>query len=128
MKKLFLFLILCVCSIYTYATGDGNGETTRRDMQITDVMTPAQPDQLRSLTKYAEGWIDYQAACIEVEINEIIGVAQVVIVDAMGRTVASTTINPAVSTFAILPMPAKGTYTMGIASANYYGECNFTID
>ncbi len=126
MKRLLLLFTLFLASIAW--AGPDDAPKTRQDIQIVDILTPAGPEQLRSLTKYAEGWIDYQAACIEVEINEIIGVAQVVIVDAMGRTVASTTINPAVSTFAILPMPAKGTYTMGIASANYYGECNFTID
>ncbi len=128
MKKLLLLLMLCVCGMNTYATNDGNEETTRRDMQITDVMTPAGPEQMRSLTKYAEGWIDYQMACIEVQINEVIGTTSIVIVDAYGRTVATATINPEVTTFAILPMPAQGAYTMGIASANYYGESNFTID
>ncbi|MBE6182606.1 MAG: hypothetical protein E7148_07960 [Rikenellaceae bacterium] len=126
MKRLLLLLALFISPIAW--AGNDDAPKTREEIQLIDILTPAQPDQMRSQTKYAEGWIDYQMACIEVQINEVIGTTSIVIVDAYGRTVATATINPEVTTFAILPMPAQGTYTMGIASANYYGESNFTID
>lgn len=126
MKKLLLLLALFFSPIVW--AGNDDAPKTREEIQLIDILTPAGPEQMRSLTKYAEGWIDYQQACIEVQINEVIGVTSIIIVDAYGRTVTTATINPEVTTFAILPMPAQGAYTMGITSATYYGESNFTID
>lgn len=135
MKKLLFIFALCFCGTLVFADNDNNGnsgsdkETTRLEMQITSVLTPAQPDQMRSLTWYAEAWIDYTMNCIEIETNQIIGKADVVILDlSTGRAVSSTTIDPAYTTVAWLPLPGEGMYRMTITAAKYVGESNFTIE
>lgn len=126
MKKWLIVSILCI--IGASASGNNDKEPTRLEMQIIDAMTPAQPDQMRSVVWYAEGWIDYGMNCIEVEINEIIGKADVVITNMYGQSVASATIDPAVSTYVLLPLPAEGVYRLTITGAEYLGECNFTVE
>lgn len=125
MKKLFLLLVLCM---YGTVSANNDGEVTRLEMQITDLMTPAGPEQMRSVVWYAEGWIDYDMNCIEIEINEVIGTASVVIANMYGQPVAGTTIDPAVTTYVMLPLPAEGIYRMTITGEEYQGECNFTIE
>lgn len=125
MKKLFLLLVLCM---YGTVSANNDGELTRQEMQIIDILTPAQPDQMRSVVWYAEGWIDYDMNCIEIEINGVIGTASVVITNMYGQPVAGTTIDPAVTTYVMLPLPAEGIYRMTITGEEYQGECNFTIE
>lgn len=126
MKKLFLLLVLCVYGASVFANNDG--ELTRQEMQLIDILTPAQPDQMRSVVWYAEGWIDYDMNCIAIEINEVIGTADVVITNMYGQPVAGATIDPAVTTYVMLPLPAEGIYRMTIKGEEYLGECNFTIE
>lgn len=126
MKKLFLLLVLCIFGVTV--SGNNDGEVTRLEMQITDLMTPAQPDQMRSVVWYAEGWIDYDMNCIAIEINEVIGTANVVITNMYGQPVAGATIDPAITTYVMLPLPAEGIYRMTITGEEYLGECNFTIE
>lgn len=126
MKKMFLLLVLCIYGVTV--SGNNDGEVTRLEMQITDLMTPAQPDQMRSVVWYAEGWIDYDMNCIAIEINEVIGTADVVITNMYGQPVAGATIDPAVTTYVMLPLPAEGIYRMTITGEEYLGECNFTIE
>lgn len=126
MKKWLIFTILCVLGVNANANNDG--DVSRLEMQITDAIIPAHPDQMRSVVWYAEGWIDYQMNCIEVEINQIIGTADVVITDQFGKPVAAATIDPAVTTYVMLPLPAEGFYRLTITAAEYQGECNFTIE
>lgn len=126
MKKMFLLLVLCIYGVTV--SGNNDGEVTRLEMQITDLMTPAQPDQMRSVVWYAEGWIDYDMNCIAIEINEVIGTANVVITNMYGQPVAGATIDPAVTTYVMLPLPAEGIYRMTITGEEYLGECNFTIE
>lgn len=126
MKKLFLLLVLCVYGVSVMANNDG--ELTRQEMQLIDILTPAQPDQMRSVVWYAEGWIDYDMNCIAIEINEVIGTANVVITNMYGQPVAGATIDPAVTTYVMLPLPAEGIYRMTITGEEYLGECNFTIE
>lgn len=126
MKKLFLLLVLCVYGASVFANNDG--ELTRQEMQLIDILTPAQPDQMRSVVWYAEGWIDYDMNCIAIEINEVIGTADVLITNMYGQPVAGATIDPAVTTYVMLPLPAEGIYRMTITGEEYLGECNFTIE
>lgn len=125
MKKLIFIFTLFFCNA-TFANTDETGP--RQQMQIIDVMTPAQPDQMRSVVWYAEGWIDYDMNCIAIEINEVIGTANVVITNMYGQPVAGATIDPAVTTYVMLPLPAEGIYRMTITGEEYLGECNFTIE
>lgn len=126
MKKMFLLLVLCIYGVTV--SGNNDGEVTRLEMQITDLMTPAGPEQMRSVVWYAEGWIDYDMNCIAIEINEVIGTADVVITNMYGQPVAGATIDPAVTTYVMLPLPAEGIYRMTITGEEYLGECNFTIE
>lgn len=126
MKKWLILIFLLLLGGNAFAKYDE--ETTRLEIQIIDAMTPAQPDQMRSAVWYAEGWIDYQMNCIEIEINEIIGTADVVIADQFGQPVAAATIDPAVTTYVMLPLPAEGFYRLTITAAEYQGECNFTVE
>lgn len=126
MKKMFLLLVLCIYGVTV--SGNNDGEVTRLEMQIIDALTPAQPDQMRSVVWYAEGWIDYDMNCIAIEINEVIGTADVVITNMYGQPVAGATIDPAVTTYVMLPLPAEGIYRMTITGEEYLGECNFTIE
>lgn len=126
MKKMFLLLVLCIYGVTV--SGNNDGEVTRLEMQITDLMTPAGPEQMRSVVWYAEGWIDYDMNCIAIEINEVIGTANVVITNMYGQPVAGATIDPAVTTYVMLPLPAEGIYRMTITGEEYLGECNFTIE
>ena len=133
MKKLFFFFALCMFGVSVFAdnnnSGSGDNEPTRLEIQIIDVLTPAQPDQLRTPMWYAEGWIDYSMNCIEVEITQLLGTSTVVVTDlSTGQAVASATIEPDFSTVAYLPLPAEGFYRMTIRSAEYLGESNFTIE
>lgn len=127
MKKwIFIFSFLVFDIFLTFAGDDKLGP--REEIQIIDIMTPAQPDQMRSVVWYAEGWIDYQMNCIEIEINEMIGKADVVITNMYGQAVASAVIDPAVTTYVMLPLPAAGEYRLTITGTDYQGECNFTIE
>ncbi|WP_418981628.1 hypothetical protein [Alistipes sp.] len=83
---------------------------------------------MRSVTWYAEGWIDYGMNCIEIETNEGIGTASVVVTNMYGQAVASATIDPAVSTYVMLPLPAAGEYRLTVTGTEYLGECNFTVE
>lgn len=104
-------------------------EGPREELQIADILTPAGPTILRMPMWYAEAWIDYTMNCLEVETNQLLGTATVVITDLMtGQTVAAATIEPDYSTVAYLPLPAEGFYRMTIKSAEYLGESNFTIE
>ncbi len=92
-------------------------------------MLAGNPDQMRSLIWYAEAWLDYTMNCIEVETNQMIGKADVVITDlTTGRTVSSATIDPNYTTVAWLPLPSEGTYRMTITAAEYLGEADFTVE
>lgn len=125
--------MLCMLGSAVFADNDSSSteknETTRLEMQIIDVLTPAGPTILRMPMWYAEAWIDYTMNCLEVETNQLLGTATVVITDLMtGQAVAAATIEPDYSTVAYLPLPAEGFYRMTIKSAEYLGESNFTIE
>lgn len=129
MIKWFLTLSLFLnANVFSFANVDGDKIGPRQEMQIIDVMTPAGPEQMRSVVWYAEGWIDYQMNCIEVEINELIGKADVVITNLYGQAVTAVTIDPAVTTYVMLPLPAAGEYRLTVTGTEYLGECNFTIE
>ncbi len=135
MKKLLFLFMLCLCGAMAFADNDtkDGGSTSnlgpRYQIRIDDAMTPADPDQMRSLIWYAEAWLDYTMNCIEVETNQMIGKADVVITDlTTGRTVSSATINPNYTTVAWLPLPSDGTYRMTITAAEYLGEADFTVE
>lgn len=130
MKKLLFSLVLCVFGSTVFADNDTTPKDgPRQEIQILDVMIPAGPTILRMPTWYAEAWIDYTMNCLEVETNQLLGTATVVITDLMtGQTVAAATIEPDFSTVAYLPLPAEGFYRMTIKSAEYLGESNFTIE
>ncbi|MDE6623182.1 MAG: hypothetical protein K2K30_02165 [Alistipes sp.] len=130
MKKLLFSLMLCMLGSAAFADNDINKkEGPREELQIADILTPAGPTILRMPMWYAEAWIDYTMNCLEVEINQLLGPATVVITDLMtGQTVAAATIEPDYSTVAYLPLPAEGFYRMTIKSAEYLGESNFTIE
>ncbi len=126
MKKWFIVSLLCL--IGSSASAKTDGDISRLEMQITDLMTPAGIEQMRSVTWYAEGWIDYGMNCIEIETNEGIGTASVVVTNMYGQAVASATIDPAVSTYVMLPLPAAGEYRLTVTGTEYLGECNFTVE
>ena len=122
--------MLCMLGSAAFADNDINKkEGPREELQIADILTPAGPTILRMPMWYAEAWIDYTMNCLEVETNQLLGTATVVITDLMtGQTVAAATIEPDYSTVAYLPLPAEGFYRMTIKSAEYLGESNFTIE
>lgn len=133
MKKLFFLFALCLFGSVVLADNDNNTEEPkegpRQEIQIRDVMIPAGPVILRTPMWYAEGWIDYTMNCIEVETNQMLGTASVVITDlSTGQAVASATIDPEFSTVAFLPLPAEGFYRMTISCAEYLGESDFMIE
>lgn len=135
MKKLLFFFMLCLCGAMAFADNDNKGGGSNSDLgpryqiRIDDAMTPADPDQARSLIWYTEAWLDYTMNCIEVETNQMIGKAHVVITDlSTGRTVSSATIDPDYTTVAWLPLPSEGTYRMTITAEEYLGEGNFTVE
>ena len=119
MKKWLLVSILCIIGASAFGKNDDK-DISRLEMQITDLMIPTDPQQMRSVVWYAEGWIDYDMNCIEVEINEIIGKADVVITNMYGQPVASA--------YVLLPLPAEGVYRLTVTGAEYLGECNFTVE
>ena len=122
--------MLCMLGSAVFADNDINKkEGPREELQIADILTPAGPTILRMPMWYAEAWIDYTMNCLEVETNQLLGTATVVITDLMtGQAVAAATIEPDYSTVAYLPLPAEGFYRMTIKSAEYLGESNFTIE
>lgn len=123
MKNFVLLLLLCACGIAKADT-----DRPRRDIMISDLTIPAQPDILRSPVPVAEAWIDYDMGCIEVDVNATLGHVEVVIADMTGIPVAKASIDTNGVPYTLLQLPGEGMYTLTISGGDYLGKGNFTIE